>query len=303
MLYVSCFTLHVNVDTFFSAVHTESVVTNELLRYLSEEIKSGKKPDAIKAVLLSEGWMEPDIQEALRRIQDSDKEPQISWLGPLTIRNFLLIALGLIIIFTFIRYIINGSGNVFFDLKNPLKNNTKPSANGTPTVIPSLLPTNFGKNIDCGTQKYMVDLSGKPNGNHPNLLCFITAAKICNPAVLTLVSEIDSSGVKMDSTARYAIAKHLNGCQLDINQGNITYTLPAGIPPDLLDPIISSLKKLENTKGTCVFANNEDLAAVFEKLNSGDFSMYLSANLQGQTKQTVMYTRGSCIGTYFEAIK
>lgn len=273
------------------------MVTRELLDYIELELKSRKSKDQISEVLIKEGWKSETVDLAFEELKSSKNYKQKYFNK----KNLIFIFIGLFLIISSILINI-GSMSI-----NPTKNNTKIKIETTtklsPTLKSSLQPSittpseayNGQSGGNCGTEEYLVDMDDNNKKSFPKLECFIAAARVCNPATLTLNSKVFAYGVSTNSQVAYRITKGNNGCVLNINQGKITFQIPPGIPESILEPITTSLKKMENTQGVCTFANNEDLVSVFEKLNKSEFS------LQTQTTQNIDFLKGDCSGTYFTA--
>jgi hypothetical protein len=303
------------------------MVTKELINYITRELKSQKNPEEIIQVLTGEGWRKEDIESGFIKAKSSVNLPLKLMFQSLSIKNLLLISGGLIITISLFSVLLLNS-SIVQQVSDKSRNNTVtivPEMSGqvtlsqpyytpvitisktNPAVTPYIISTsqtnqaggNSQTSADCGTEDYAIDLSGNSKGNHPHLECFIATAKVCTTAKMTLKTTLDQYGMKTANTISYDIVKSGNTCMLHIYQGNIRYTLPAGITESMLGALISPLKKVENTQGVCIFANNNDLAAIFEKLDGGNISM---PGMQGQSGQNNVYVSGSCSGTYFEAI-
>lgn len=281
------------------------MVTEELHDYISKERKLGKNQDEIKKVLLSEGWKEQDIAEVFNNSRH-DAESKKNFFSRITRKNILILILAIsVLIFTglyiAVSYSVRNNLSTIPDQLTPSPGSYIDEATiSHKAEIPTLSSIQGG---DCGTENFVINLSGKATGSHPKLECFINNSKTCKTSSIKMINSIDASGIKTESTVSYRIEKMDTGCKLDINQGKISYTLPVGVPEDLLDPILAPIKKLENTSGVCIFSNTNDLVRVFEKLNKGDFSMYLASDIKGQAKHTEMYISGSCSGKYFDVFK
>jgi len=275
-----------------------------LVVYISKELKAGKKQDEIRQILTVEKWTNEDIDLAFKQVAQSpatsERKAAIFFKNKSHIILIVLIAflflmgVGVVGLFNMARTV-----NETYSLSESLKltGTTSPQIS---TIEPTAIKFN---STDCGTERFTLDMAGSVTQSKTGLDCFINASKTCTPRKLTMVYELNQSNVTFNSSVSYETARAEHGCKLSITQGKISYTLPIGIPEDLLEPLLGPIKKLENTEGFCVFAEYNELSSIFEKLRDGDFGMLNSFSGGNQVNQSETYLKGTCEGSYFTALR
>ncbi len=279
------------------------MVTTELVDYISKELKVGKRQDDIRQTLLAQGWKVHDIDTAFGQIGKASLS-QKNFFTKLFYPKSIIIAVCLLL------FLLMGAGVLMFFVAfgkvwevYSIADNVKLTGTISPRVTsvkPSVKETSED---DCGTERFTLDMNGHISQSKTGLDCFIEASKTCTQKKLSMVYELNQSNVTFNSTVSYNTSKVETGCKLSINQGKISYTLPIGIPKDLLEPLLGPIKKLENTEGNCIFADNNDLTGLFEKLRNGDYGMLNSFNGENKVNQTGIYFKGTCEGSYFTALR
>jgi hypothetical protein len=289
----------------------------ELIKYISEQVKTGKIKEDIIKDLIGAGWQQTDIDNAYQKLAQSTVNEPVKATGlAIVSKKFLLIGAGLLIVIVIAGIIFSVT------ILN------KPAKKTRITIAPKILKQTVTQNItpmvtsltqkviDCGIQKLAMNLSvtstasyatpsgtPKPVEKYPNLECFINAAKKCQMAKLMLNTEGFVNGVTTDTTVSYYITKQVNSCVLHLYQGKSTVIFPTDIPMGSINKMEESLKTFDNKEGVCSYNNNQDLAAVFENVNQGNFSVDVEVPLVGgQLKQSTMYGNGDCRGSYFDAL-
>lgn len=279
------------------------MVTKELVVYISKELKAGKKPDEIRQILLTQNWKIQDIDTAFVQ---ANKAPlsQENIFTKFFHNKTIIIALCLLLL------LIMGAGVLMVYVAfgkvwevYSLADNVKLTGTISPSIVSVKPSIRKASEDDCGTERLTLDMNGHLSQSKTGLDCFIEASKTCTQKKLNMVYELNQSNVTFNSTVSYNTSKAENGCKLTIKQGKISYTLPMGIPEDLLEPLLGPIRKLENTEGNCIFADYNDLTGLFEKLRNGDYGMLNSFNGENKVNQTGIYFKGTCEGSYFTALR
>jgi len=224
------------------------MVDQRLVNYIKSEISKGTSLEQIKQRLLSRGWSEYDINEALSLAMQQRTFPTIP--KPTIYKQPTKKSSKLWIIVLVVAIIIIAGVFAFFMLTE------RKAPETTPTKQLTQKPTKPSGPTDCGT----------------NMDCFIQASRNCNPAKVTHIVTTDIFGVKQTTTS-YLEIKGLEAgkCIFYLRTEKIDLTFPPGTPQNIIDEQKEIYKKLEGKDGTCKF-NTNDLTAMLNRWKLGIFS-------------------------------
>ena len=252
-----------------------------LVDYIKSELSRGTSLNQIRQSLLSQGWSDYDIYEAVDLATQQRTFPATSkptmYEEP-TKKSSKLWIISVLVVIT----LIIGGVFAFFMLTE-----RKTPETTTPTTPLTQEPREPSGPTDCGT----------------NMDCFIQASQNCNPAKVTHIVTTDILGVKQTTTSYYEIKGLEAGkCVFYLRTEKIDLTFPPEIPQDIVDQQKEIYKKLEGRDGSCKF-NTNDLAAMLSRWKEGNFEGDASCTLVGD-KWECTYTGDwevaeECQGTYF----
>lgn len=274
------------------------MVDQRLVDYIKSELSRGASLQQIKQNLISHGWLESDINEAVslaiavpttpmytmpttpmykELIKKTSKQKTSKlWIIPVLV--IIVVIGGVFAFFMFGEKEITPP-----EIKPPAEEPIQPTESKSPTEE----PIKSTEPIDCGT----------------DLDCFIQAAANCNLAKVTHTATINFSGIKQTTTSFWEIkGRELNKCIFYLRTEKIDLTFPPEVPQNVVEQQKEIYKKLEGRDGTCKF-NTNDLAAMLSRWKEGNYNGGASCTLKGD-KWECTYTGDwavaeDCQGTYF----
>ncbi len=248
------------------------MVDQRLINYIKSELSRGTSLNKIKQRLLSQGWSNYDINNAISLATQQKTFPTIptsslsSYEESVKKSKFwIILVLGVVII---------GGAFTFFMLTEKEASKTT-----VPTTKPTQTPTTPIGPIDCGT----------------DIDCLITASQNCKPAKVNYTSTINMFGMLIVTTTFYEIkGTEANKCILylrtekqDINFSEelVQQMLTGGATQEQIQQQKQEANRqtelIEGRDGICKFNSNADLTSLLNKWKKGTFSGSVSCNLVG----------------------
>lgn len=268
------------------------MVDQRLVDYIKSELSRGNSLQQIKQNLLTRGWPNYDVNEAVSFATEQKTFPSsqtpIKTGKPTKKYSILLIILVLIVV------IIIGGGFAFLMLTG------KEAPVVTAPIPPTQELTETLEPIDCGT----------------DMDCFIAASQTCKMAKVTYDSTIKIFGMLITTTSFYEIkGTDASSClfylrtekqDIDFEEELVQQMLASGTTQEEIQQQKQEANKqtelIEGRDGTCKF-NAIDLTAILSRWKEGIFEGGASCTLMdGEWKCT--YTGDwevaeDCQGTYF----
>lgn len=275
------------------------MANQKLVNYIKSELSRGVSLEQIKEVLISVGWSDYDVNEAVNLatqqktfptapkapiyIEPTKKSSNKFWIIPIIVIVIIVIIGG---IFAF--FIIRKKENI-------------PSTATPPATIPTIGPSSL---IDCKT----------------DMDCFIKASENCKLAKVTDDATIDVFGMFITTTTFYEVKGLKEGkCVLYLRTEKqdvkfkkelIQEMLKGGATQEEIqqqEQESNRLAKLlqEGRDGICKFNNNNDLIFLLNKWKDGVFSGSVSCRIgddgEWECTSTGDWSIADCKGKMFEA--
>ena len=256
------------------------MVDQRLVDYIRSQLLKGFSLGQIRQLLLSKGWHDSQINEAVNLIKTHSAEESKPAAGKERAKKsqkvWIILVLAVII--------VTGSISMFFMFSEKEINPETKKLDSTPAEVPA-------KNlevIDCGT----------------DLDCLISASKNCEPAKVTFNKTINTLGM-LTTTAQFYEIKGMEGVncilylrlekqEMDFSEELIQKMLAGGATPAEIEQKKQESNRLsksfEGKDGICKFNDNANLASLLNKWKAGSFSEGISCKLLPDGEQECIRT-------------
>jgi hypothetical protein len=255
------------------------MITQQLLDYIAQEIRLGVAPDAIKATLRSNGWIETDIEQALRVSTPTLQNvvPPVQVVQPMKTEFFIpsqkKSSKKMMILIITILVLIVGGGLVyagFVFTSSPSLEVTTPTTNQIPEPLPvasstpeiptavatttaTTTPSLAFATSTASTTPAVVQDCGSVNTSRMNSLNGVSAMNAQDKTALTCASK--TFATCSPTTLTYTTTGTTTTSTLKINgltNSNCSFTMTSNVSPnkptckvpmDLMTQIVESAKK------------------------------------------------------------